>query len=129
MPFDFGSTQHKAPRLVTGLCSKVFKNQEDIDICINSSMAGMKLSSLFNNLRKNPKKVSFSTPDRSKVFRTSHSHPDSQCRLDTYFQGALCEIGPYENMIFEDELTGACVRMFGFDIGVRPRCWYKPKSW
>jgi hypothetical protein len=119
----------EAPETVTRMCDEIFKNEEDKTICINSSMAGQDLANLFHSFRSSSKKVSFDTPDPKKVFRTSGSHPAAQCRLDTYFQGALCEIDANEHMTFEDEQEGACVRMYGYDIGIRPTCWYKPKSW
>ena len=44
-----------------------------------------------------------------------------QCRLDTLFQGVLCDPSKLES---DDGISG-CTRDQGFDLGVRPSCWYK----
>ena len=66
------------------------------------------------------------TPDKKEVSSTSHSHPATQCRLDTYFQGALCEVPHATEIGQQDEVSGACHGSLGMTSGLRPRCWFKP---
>jgi hypothetical protein len=53
-------------------------------------------------------------------------HPATQCRLDTYFEGALCEKSPMEPMSNTDFHGGSCTQDQGARIGYRPRCWFAP---
>ena len=58
--------------------------------------------------------------------KTDHNHPASQCRLDTYFAGALCNADHYQDVDDSDAEIGTCVRSEEMVLGVRPLCWYKP---
>ena len=55
-----------------------------------------------------------------------HGHPGTQCRLDTYFQGALCSLSEENDVDQEDPRIGNCNRVDGDQLGARPFCWYKP---
>jgi hypothetical protein len=61
-----------------------------------------------------------------QVSKTSDSHPATQCRLDTYIQGALCEKSYTEEIGQQDEVSGVCHGSLGMKTGLRPRCWFKP---
>jgi hypothetical protein len=67
----------------------------------------------------------------------------AQCRLDTYFQGALCakpfdlrvipgkDLGTNRNNSKEAELQAArssCFLGAGFQLGNRPACWFKQQN-
>ena len=73
------------------------------------------------------KPLSITVPDVREVDATFVKHPIPQCRLDTYIAGALCNIDPDEPTSFLDPAVGTCARKDGYEIGVRPRCWYKPR--
>lgn len=114
------------PEYVTVRCERNFTTAEDVAMCERGAMAGMSLAGLFHALRNLDVPLLFETPDTKVVARTDDNHPASQCRLDTYFQAALCEISAYEDLSDRDAATGACNRSTGHTDGLRPLCWYKP---
>jgi hypothetical protein len=115
------------PGTLASACAKAHPNKLDRDICVRSGMAGASVSALFAALRKKPE-AKFDTPDPSKVSKTDNAHPAHQCRLDTYFQGALCERSFNEDVSQKDEVQGTCHRSLGDTVGLRPLCWFKPSK-
>lgn len=115
------------PKTLVDSCNKQWRKKEDRAICIRSGMAGVSVAGLFAALRNQPE-ASFDTPDTRVVTRTDDSHPAHQCRLDTYFQGALCEASFNEDVDQKDEVKGTCHGQLGHKIGLRPLCWFKPKK-
>ena len=87
-------------------------------------MGGLSLAKLLGSLRGNTE-IDFSTPDTNVVDTTNTRHPAAQCRLDTYFQGGLCDKTIAEE-VGRDPLAGTCNRSENYIDGVRPLCWYKP---
>lgn len=110
----------------TKVCQEQFVGVEEIAMCQRASMAGLSLGNLFRALRNLSTELKFQTPDQNVVARTNHNHPAPQCRVDTYFAGAICERDAYEDTSNEDANVGVCNREIGDSIGVRPLCWYKP---
>ncbi|MDE2489913.1 MAG: hypothetical protein KGM24_03645 [Elusimicrobia bacterium] len=108
-------------------CDASYKSRSDRAICYRTAMAGMSVTALFTDLGGDPA-AHFDTPDTSVVAQTDDSHPASQCRLDTYFQGALCTKSWKIDMDDNDPAVGACVASQGYTVGLRPRCWYKPPA-
>ena len=84
--------------------------------CYKTAMAGLSIGKLFADMRKIPH-PKFETPDPTIVEEMHHGHSKPQCRVDTYFQAALCD-----KDFLGDEL---CLRSDGYEIGVRPLCWFK----
>lgn len=115
------------PSVLSNACVAAHPNKSDADICIRAAMAGASVSNLFAAMRSQPE-GRFDTPDTNVVRKTDNAHPAHQCRLDTYFQGALCEKSFNEDVSQKDELEGTCNRVTGHKIGVRPLCWFKPKN-
>ena len=115
----------KAPALLVAACTKAH-SKEDALICIRTSMAGMSVAALFQSL-SGEKAAQFNTPDKKAVAATYEKHPGTQCRLDTFFQGALCEKGMNETVSQSDEVRGTCHRTTNHKLGVRPACWFKTK--
>ncbi|MBF0298710.1 MAG: hypothetical protein HQK51_08320 [Oligoflexia bacterium] len=113
------------PDYVSTLCSRSFANLEDIAICKRTSMAGKSVSDLFASLRYS-NKTNFNTPDPKIMGATYNAHPAPQCRLDTYFAGALCPVSDNEDVSDFDVTKGTCTKKNGYTKGLRPRCWYKP---
>lgn len=103
-------------------CEKAWSTQDEQALCMRIAMAGKSLSKLLAR-GGSPK---FSTPDRSVVDRTNNAHPAGQCRLDTYFHGALCDKDISDEVSNRDRTKGVCIRKRGYSDGVRPLCWYKP---
>lgn len=97
---------------------------KDGEICVRSSAAGLALARLLASLGGSsmPK---FETPDTNKVKRTDEAHPEAQCRLDTYFAGAICKADMMIDFDSKDVKVGACNTP---EVGSRPGCWYAEPS-
>jgi hypothetical protein len=108
-------------------CEMVYKSGDDIALCERIAMAGKSLANLLADLGGNSS-VAFITPDKSEVFQTINSHPQAQCRLDTYFSGALCDKAFSENVSETNPIDGTCIKKDGYTTGVRPLCWYRPSA-
>ncbi len=119
----------EVPEALTTACSKAWPSSaQDRDICVRGGMAGESVAKLFAALSWSSKAPKFDTPDTRQVSSTQDSHPATQCRLDTYFQGALCEKSFNEEIGQKDEVSGVCHSSAGHSVGLRPRCWFKPKA-
>ncbi|MFL5785090.1 MAG: hypothetical protein ACJ76H_10795 [Bacteriovoracaceae bacterium] len=117
-----------APQSLIDACNKQNKtNKEDAAMCIRIGMAGKSVSNLFSVLSHTPD-TKFETPDTKVVTSTFDEHPQAQCRLDTYFNGGLCEVSFNEDVSQTDEVKGTCHPSLGHKIGTRPLCWFKPKQ-
>lgn len=112
--------------LVTEKCNQVWSNSSDIALCKRSAMAGKSLAKLLS--RRSDKTPEFDTPDPSVVKLTYSGHPAGQCRLDTYFHGALCDQPFTKKLSRRDPLIGTCNRATNDIVGIRPLCWYRPKK-
>jgi hypothetical protein len=106
------------------------RDVEQAALCMRSAMAGKQLARVLNSLGGGENDVDFKTPAKEVAAVTDNRHPEPQCRLDTYFEGALCRVSHNEIMNFRNPLQGACVpeRSPGImGIGLRPACWFHPK--
>ena len=113
------SLAHKA-------CAESFSSAQDQSICEREIMAALSIAKILDRMAPSSTGPSrLDTPSNSVIPRTSEDHPASQCRLDTYFQGALCPVPYAEDMDNQDPSVGACTRSHGYSVGVRPLCWYK----
>jgi len=70
----------------------------------------------------NPDQVSLKNKDQSVTYETITTHPNPQCRLDTYEAGALCPIPYSQDFDLNDPSVGACDQDYG-----RPLCWFHPE--
>ena len=116
----------EVPSFVKISCHNQFNLAEDVAICIRSALAGYSLANLFNSVRGRYSQLSFENKDPSKVLKTYDKHPAPQCRLDTYFAGALCDKDLYDEVSDSEVDKGVCSRKEGYVIGVRPLCWFRP---
>ena len=116
------------PKSVMDSCAKQFSEKEDQLLCQRGAMAGMSTAKLFQDLRSQTEAPDFSTPDANVVSKTDDKHPATQCRLDTYYQGALCHLDELQDVDQEDEAVGVCYRSAGDTVGVRPLCWFAPAT-
>lgn len=116
------------PLRVTISCTKQFKSRLDRQICARSAMAGMSVAKLFQSMRRLEKAPNFNKPDTTKVAETFDGHPAYQCRLDTFFQGALCDVDENTDVSQRNEVTGTCHPSLGDTVGLRPSCWMKHKE-
>lgn len=114
------------PAALRRACGQAHTWNQDYYMCIRGGMAGMSVSKLFQALRNATVEPKFDTPDMKVVTRTDDNHPAYQCRLDTYFQGALCDKSMNEDVSASSEVTGTCHATLGDNVGLRPLCWFKP---
>jgi hypothetical protein len=109
-------------------CEEVYAGLEERAVCFRSALAGKSLARLLGSLRNNPE-VFFSKPDPKIATATNHNHPEAQCRMDTYFQGALCVNDEDELADPSDVRKAYCTAIEKFTIGLRPACWYKASEY
>lgn len=102
------------------------RNEAEVLSCKRAAMAGLVLGNVLAELGYEAPTM-LGEYDHTVVARTVDAHPEAQCRLDTYFNGALCTKSVLEKNSDSDELAGSCDLMNGYDYGYRPRCWYAPK--
>jgi hypothetical protein len=114
------------PAALTKACGEQHLWNQDFFMCVRGGMAGMSVSKLFQALRNATVEPKFDTPDPKVVTKTDDNHPAYQCRLDTYFAGALCEKSFHEDVTASSEVTGTCHGSTGHSRGLRPLCWFKP---
>ncbi len=114
------------PEHLANNCARAHADKADRALCIRGGMAGASVAGLFAAMRNKPE-AQFHTPDATVVTKTNDAHPAHQCRLDTYFQGALCEKSHTEDVSQKEEVQGTCHGSTGHTIGLRPNCWFKPK--
>ncbi len=117
----------EVPASVSKKCDAVFSDNDEAAICVRSSLAGLVLAQVLNELGGSTTPVSFDTPDPKVVTATLfNSYPAAQCRLDSYVAGALCNKPADELTSPTDVLAGSCNTSQGDIVGVRPLCWFKP---
>jgi hypothetical protein len=114
------------PTSVKRNCTTNHVNSEAAAICMRSAMAGYALGKVLASMGMTD--PNFETPDQNKVPSTEHGHPEAQCRLDTYYAGAVCKANLNQDVNSSNPEVGTCNESQGFTIGTRPRCWYNPDS-
>jgi hypothetical protein len=111
----------------TKKCQMVYKSSSEVALCQRVAMAGKSLGTLMASVSESDP-VKFTTPDDSVVNSTYDEHPQAQCRLDTYFNGILCDKSYDQDTDRNDPTIGTCILREGYKAGVRPLCWYKPSD-
>ncbi|MFW7378825.1 MAG: hypothetical protein ACOH5I_08465 [Oligoflexus sp.] len=125
------------PETPKQLCDEAWDAVADQNLCYRMMAAGKSLADLLSALRNSS--VSFDTPDMSRVSRTNNSHPEGQCRLDTYMAGALCQaefdpefipgksFGSRRNSASAESESAkyTCSVLDGYESGLRPNCWFR----
>lgn len=115
------------PKLVQEKCTLPFPEEWERAMCMRTTMAGIAVSGISADIR-NTSLPSVNTPDETVVDQTFDDHPLPQCRLDTYFQGSICEVSSYRSLSDKDEAEGTCHPKNGQAEGLRPLCWFKPSD-
>jgi hypothetical protein len=106
-------------------CERGFALDKDRLICERSALAGLSAARLLFELDGRGHQPQFSTPDTREVAKTEESHPEPQCRLDTYVAGAICKVGAELNPDASDATLNVCAQGREAE-GYRPRCWFHP---
>jgi hypothetical protein len=123
------STYHlpeEIPLEVRTNCREAFNNEEARSICIRSALAGLSVAMVSTDVRRYQGPIGFDSSDPTIVNLTLESHPLPQCRLDTYFQGSICQVKSSIPLSPKDETIGSCHGKNGHVKGLRPLCWFKP---
>ncbi|HVK60541.1 MAG TPA: hypothetical protein VM432_03275 [Bdellovibrionales bacterium] len=107
-------------------CESEFTDTNEQLICMRSVVAGKALSRMFRDLSSEDKTADVATPDPLVVLKTSSAHPDTQCRLDTYFNAARCAVPVSEAVSNTSYQDGTCDKTKELNTGSRPRCWFLP---
>lgn len=121
-------------------CDKIWKTEADQNICYRTVEASESLGTVLASLSKKPAPL-LHTPSTKVAKATDLRHPEAQCRLDTYFQGAICPTGWNDAVIPGRKQPGgktgiaaekqaamaSCSKASGYSVGLRPTCWYKPR--
>ncbi|HMN69624.1 MAG TPA: hypothetical protein PKC28_13870 [Bdellovibrionales bacterium] len=107
-------------------CQQAYATPRDQNFCMRMGMAGFAGASLFHSMRELTVPLAFNTPDTSVVSETDDSHPQAQCRLDTYYQGALCMHDTNVALSDTNPNIGTCTTAGGQSVGLRPLCWFRP---
>lgn len=116
----------EVPAIVKKACATSFELEADRAYCERGSMAGHSLGMLFFHLRKMKVPPAFDTPDPNVVKKTDNAHPAPQCRVDTYFAGAICPVDYEKDVSEKDYRINTCTTEAGAKFGTRPLCWFKP---
>lgn len=133
-------TSSKVPEIVRTQCETVYRDVDQQNLCLRMNAAGKELATLLGALRSTPQVPEFETPDTSEVTKTNDKHPAAQCRLDTYFAGSLCTApwnaakipgrkhkdGQASAGAEREASEVSCMKVSGYDKGLRPTCWFKP---
>ena len=118
------------PPSVSVLCERAHGgDEEEVAICERSGLAAREAVSFLASRRLGNSSfltMDFGTSSSFAVEETNHGYPDLQCRLDTFFQGTLCDRGEREEVSPFDPNKGYCSRSHGDELGARPTCWYRP---
>lgn len=117
-------SSHKVPAIVKEACEDIYKIEEEAAVCQRIALAGQSVSDLFAALKKEGP-ARFETPSTQVVSETDRKHPHFQCRLDTFFQGALCDRPLEEKLSQRNPYKGICDVKNGDKLGLRPSCWFK----
>lgn len=127
---EFGSSERvensQIDDFARSQCEAQWAHPLDLEVCLLNSLAGQSVANLFSDLRKDQNPPRFHTPDQRRVTKTEDSHPETQCRLDTYFQGALCLARIQDSLDEKDFRAGSCIEEMD-RVGTRPRCWFSPR--
>ncbi|MCX5792662.1 MAG: hypothetical protein NTY45_10710 [Elusimicrobia bacterium] len=105
-------------------CERTYQGRDtETAVCKRSVMAGM--STLYSLADSNFDRFpGLLTPDSYITPATVDTHPNLQCRLDTYFAGALCDKSWNEEVSDTDHTSGTCNGGTYLE-GSRPACWFR----
>ena len=129
------------PAFARRVCDIRLGEQKDRDLCYRTAEAGLSLANLLNRLQDNRRPVAFETFSRERVQETYTKHPQAQCRLDTYLNGAACRrpfdveripgdamrLASGSQLDMEKEAALYSCEDTGSPMdGSRPACWFRP---
>lgn len=107
-------------------CRARYGQPKDQALCVRLAYAGLSLAQLFADFEGSRAPLSFEIPDTHRVDETVDDHPAAQCRLDTYYSGALCPVSLNEEVSDRNPGPGTCFGESSPERTERPRCWFAP---
>ena len=131
-----------AAATATAKCNATYTSTDDQNLCYRTANASQSLANLLAALGSEAV-PSFDTPDSTVIRKTSSAHPAGQCRLDTYFAGAICSkefkrdyipgragtnqtgSGANTKAAEQDSDKYTCGGVASSGPGIRPACWFK----
>ncbi|WP_408098813.1 ImmA/IrrE family metallo-endopeptidase [Peredibacter sp. HCB2-198] len=124
----------KVSKFVTDKCTEAYANVDEVNVCIRSAMASKNLIEAtnieVNKIYNEPlPRIEFDINDRP--YAKGHiyqAHSELQCRLNTLFNGSLCNKDVKNSLSDTEESSGNCSLSQGDILGVRPNCWYYPNE-
>lgn len=116
------------PAVAAEKCQQVYSDSSDRDICVRTALGSVALGTVLASMNGETLKFpALDTPSTTVVKLTNVAgYPSPQCRVDTYFQGALCDIPGDVDTSETDIHQGYCATVNGYTIGTRPLCWFNP---
>lgn len=131
--------QNKITSAIEAACTKAQATKEAGLACMRSASAGEVLAATLRQMTiddaasfgqiLNLPMPSVSSPAPSTAWTKEVGYPSNQCRLDTYFQGSLCDIEATVSMSARSVQTGACTRAKNYTVGMRPNCWFNESEY
>lgn len=117
------------PREARERCAAAFPSPKDAAVCVRSAVTALEAMQVLSMVSGwVGGKARLDTPSPLVVRETDlvrgTEDPSVQCRLDTLFQGALCDKPANKDFSDSDHRPGACTREEGYVDGVRPACWF-----
>ncbi len=106
------------PIAAHNLCKEEYGEGMEYSICLRTIKGAEAVMKALALEYEGSDQISIATPENTFVDETNTGYPSMQCRLDTYFRGAVC------NKSYSDDEY--CLRKNGDYNGARPRCWYRP---
>lgn len=114
------------PEDVKKECKFQFPFADDYRICLRSAQAAEDHGRVIADIdsKGHDSDVSLLTPAAEVVRSTNLKYPSAQCRLDTKYQGALCNVLASRKLDDDDETKGTCHFNNFHIVGNRPACWF-----
>jgi hypothetical protein len=112
-----------------------YGDQEATNICYRSFLAGEGMAKMLASAG-GTEAPDLESQNRTNLSYTSQFHPEAQCRLDTYSQGALCQLDDtsfnFDDKTDKSKLTTDFLcneRSNGVETKFekRPKCWFNEK--
>lgn len=109
-------------------CTRKFSNTNEIQVCARSLQASLDLGRVLDVMSGVSIQLGrLDTPDTSVVSVTFEDHPATQCRVDTYRAGALCQVNESDPVSRINPNLGVCTQVLD-SSEQRPRCFYAPEE-
>lgn len=111
--------------IIRDKCLSQFKSRAGRGLCIRTTLAAEASARVSATIRLT-EMPSLEIKDPAVVEVIYEKHPLPQCRLDTFFNAALCPRSYRVDLSDENYKDGACYREDEHKLGDRPYCWFRP---